>query len=104
MAILKLDPTGGKSAQVQPGMSRIWIATKRLLHKPIHTAASLVLTIGEHGKSVSQLSRSHHIGPIHLPCQWIIHQLHADPVEVLDDQQVVSHRKLIKQLIRANAF
>jgi hypothetical protein len=80
IAILELDTTSRKSPQIQPGLRWIMVAAKRLFHESIHAPAPIVLTIGKHRKRIPQLTRGHDISPIHLPRQWIIHQLHADPV------------------------
>ena len=80
------------------------ISIKRLLYEPIDAPAPLVLSIGEHCKRIPQLTRGHHIGPIHLPRQRIIHKLHADPIEVLDDQKILNTTELLQQLIGAEAL
>jgi hypothetical protein len=80
------------------------VSMKRLLYEPIDAPAPFVLTIGEHCKRIPQLSRGHHISPIHLPRQRIVYQLHADPIEVLDDQKILNTTELLQQLIGAEAL
>ena len=80
------------------------VSMKRLLYEPIDAPAPLVLSIGEHCKRIPQLTRGHHISPIHLPRQRIVYQLHADPIEVLDDQKILNTTKLLQQLIGAEAL
>ena len=80
------------------------VSIKRLFYEPIDAPAPFVLTIGEHCKRIPQLTGGHHISPIHLPRQRIIHQLHADPIEVLDDQKILNTTELLQQLIVAEAL
>ena len=80
------------------------VSMKRLLYEPIDAPAPFMLTIGEHCKRIAQLTRGHHVSPIHLPRQRIVYQLHADPIEVLDDQKILNNTELLQQLIVAEAL
>ena len=80
------------------------VSMKRLLYEPIDAPAPFMLTIGEHCKRIPQLSRGYHVSPIHLPRQRIVYQLHADPIEVLDDQKILNTTELLQQLIGAEAL
>ena len=80
------------------------VSTKRLFYETIDAPAPLVLSIGEHCKRIPQLTCGHHISPIHLPRQRIVYQLHADPIEVLEDQKILNTTELLQQLIGAEAL
>ena len=58
-----------------------------------------MLPIGQHCELAIHGRNSVHIGRIHAPRQWILHQLHADAVQVLHDQQIFSSGELLQQLV-----
>ena len=98
-AILQLHPSSRQAWQITAlAFGEIGIP-KGLLHEAVHPAPPFVLTIGQHSELAIQSGDRVHIGRIHTPRQWILHQLHADAVQVLHDQQVFSTGELLQQLI-----
>ena len=101
--ILKLNATSGQTRQVQTLLFRLDLIPQRRFHQPVHPAPSLVLAVGEHHKAPPQVRRGIYIARIHAAGEGILHQLHADAVEVLDDQKVIDRREFLKKLIRCKA-
>ena len=101
--ILKLNATGGQTRQVEARLVRFDLIPQRRFHQTVHPTPSLVLAVGEHHKAPSQVRRGIHVARIHAAGEGILHQLHADAVEVLDDQKVIDRREFLKKLIRCKA-
>ena len=95
-AILQLHPSSrqtGKITALTLGEIRI---TQGVLHKAIHPTPPFVLTIGQHGEGTIHRCNGFHVGRIHAPRQGILHQLHADAIKVLHDEQVVCSCELLQ--------
>ena len=86
--ILQLHTTGRQTGQIQPFFSGISVRSERRLHQAVHTAPCLMFPVGEHHEAALQPRSSVHIAGIQTTGQRIPDQLHADPVEILHEQQI----------------
>ena len=98
-AILQLHPSSRQAWQITALMSREIGIPQGLLHEAVHPAPPFMLTVGQHSELTIQSGDRIHIGRVHAPRQWILHQLHADAVKVLHDQQILSTAELLQQLV-----
>ena len=89
VAVLQLDTTSCKARQVKTvAFGRVRVR-QGLLDQAIHATPAFMLTVGQHNERSFQLSGCTDVGRIHPPREWILHQLHADAIEVLHDQQIL---------------
>ena len=103
ITILELNATSGQAGKIQAFAGRATDITEGLLHQAVHTAAPFMFSVGEHNKALLQPGDSLHVARIELARQRILDQLHADPVQVLNDQQLGSVNKVVQELLRCEA-
>jgi hypothetical protein len=83
--VLQLNPSCRQPREVQPVTSCPVGFTKGLFHEAIHPSLAFMFTVGEHRKASGQFGHRFDVVAIHLAGQGILHQIHADAVEVLND-------------------
>ena len=103
VAVLALHASSGETWQIQPLIGRAARWAEGAFHQPIDAASTLVLSIREHNEGSLQPGHRLHIASIELSGQRVPNQLHADPIEILHDQQIICLQKLLLQLIRSEA-
>ena len=87
VAILDLHAAAGQTRQVEAlAAHRLGIAHGRF-DDGIHAAAAAVLAVGQHGEAPLHRLAGPQVGRINPALQGITHQGHADPIEILDQQQ-----------------
>ena len=88
VAVLQLDPSSGQARKIQTvSFGRVWVR-QGLLDQAIHATPAFMFTVGQHNERSFQLSGCTDVGRIHPPREWILHQLHADAIQILHDQQI----------------
>ena len=87
--VLQLNPSSCKAWKVKP-IARCPVGISQgLFHQSIHSSLAFVLTVGEDEEMSAHLCHRLDVVGIHPAGQGILHQLHADAIEVLNDEQVV---------------
>ena len=100
---LTLNPTSGEAWQVQPLVPRVVPVPQCLLHQPVDAPPTLMFAIGEHSEAPLQGCNSVNVVRIDPTGEGILHQVHADPIEVLNDQEIVNPCELSQQCIRGES-
>ena len=96
---LGLNAARRESREIEPFPGRITLWPHGSLHQPVHPAAAAVLPIGEDAEAVAKPADRFDVVSWQRPCQRVAHQGHADPIEILDQEDVGAGADLLLQLL-----